>query len=161
MEFSSLFPSVLKKIRRQIIRTGRMRAGYIVVHRRRRVVRRRKQSVISKKAHAMHKEAARVLVIDRLAYYMEVYKSLGIEFKPLSKIFIKNTRTRWGSCSSKGNLNFSYKLATLPAHLSDYIIVHELCHLKEFNHSQAFWDLVAVTMPKYKQYRHELKSEMP
>lgn len=70
---------------------------------------------------------------------------------------IRNQKSRWGSCSTKGNLNFNYKLAIIPSHLADYVIVHELCHLGEFNHSQKFWDLVAKTMPGYKEMRNELK----
>ena len=64
----------------------------------------------------------------------------------------------WGSCSSKKNLNFSYRLYFLPEYLSDYIIIHELCHLKEMNHSKRFWDLVALVCPSYKDYRRELKN---
>jgi hypothetical protein len=57
----------------------------------------------------------------------------------------------------KGNLNFNYKIALLPERLADYIIVHELCHLKEVNHSQKFWNLVAKMMPDYLEIRNELK----
>ena len=73
-----------------------------------------------------------------------------------SRVNIKNQKTRWGSCSKKGNLNFNYKIAQLPNHLADYLVVHELCHLKEFNHSRNFWNLVAQTMPEYKALRKEL-----
>lgn len=95
--------------------------------------------------------------MDRLPHHIETYKTLGVEIKAPGKIFIKNSRTRWGSCSSKGNLNFNYRLSLLPAHLAHYVIVHELCHLREFNHSQRFWDLVALTVPEYKACREELK----
>lgn len=75
-----------------------------------------------------------------------------------AKITIRNQKTRWGSCSKKGNLNFNYKIALLPEDLADYIIVHELCHLKEFNHSKNFWDLVSVAIPDYRQKRKKIKS---
>lgn len=105
----------------------------------------------SKKEYEVHKEKTRALVNDRLAYFNEVH---GFRYK---RIFIRNQKTRWGSCSKAGNLNFNYKLSLLPAHLADYIIVHELCHLGELNHSVRFWSLVQKTMPEYKHYRNELK----
>ncbi|HYV33682.1 MAG TPA: M48 family metallopeptidase [Candidatus Limnocylindria bacterium] len=75
-----------------------------------------------------------------------------------NRVNIKNQKTRWGSCSKKGNLNFNYKILRLPNHLADYLIVHELCHLKEFNHSKNFWQLVGQTMPNHKILRKELHS---
>lgn len=98
-----------------------------------------------------HKEKTRALVEERLGYWNQYYKE---SWKSIS---IRDQRTRWGSCSKNKNLNFSYKLVFLPAHLSDYIIVHELCHLREMNHSPRFWLLVKQTMPNYKWLRGELK----
>ncbi|MBP9711354.1 MAG: M48 family metallopeptidase [Candidatus Pacebacteria bacterium] len=76
---------------------------------------------------------------------------------PLRKVFIKNLKSRWGSCSSRGNLNFNYKILFLPPAVADYIVAHELCHLKHFNHSVEFWALVAETVPHYKQMRAQLR----
>ena len=118
--------------------------------RRKRVVRRRRTSVT--KHYLEHKERARALVHERIAYWNQFY-----QFK-FGRIAIRNQRSCWGSCSELGNLNFSYKILFLPGHLADYIIVHELCHLQEFNHSKNFWALVAKTMPKYREYRKELRS---
>lgn len=73
------------------------------------------------------------------------------------RITIRNQKSRWASCSKKGNLNFSYKLAFLPPEVRDYIIVHELCHLKEFNHSFGFWKLVSQSIPDYIARRKSLK----
>lgn len=75
-----------------------------------------------------------------------------------NSVNIKNQATRWGSCSKKRNLNFNYKIVYLAEHLVDYLVVHELCHLKEFNHSEKFWALVAKTIPEYKTRRKELKN---
>ena len=69
--------------------------------------------------------------------------------KPKS-VKITSAKKRWGSCSGKGNLNFSYRCAMLPKECIDYVIVHELCHLVHHNHSKAFWELVAHHMPDYK-----------
>lgn len=75
-----------------------------------------------------------------------------------NKISIKNQSTRWGSCSSKKNLNFNYRIVHLDERLLDYIIVHELCHLKEMNHSKDFWNLVASSIPEYQHLRKKLKN---
>ncbi len=73
------------------------------------------------------------------------------------RVFIKNSRSRWGSCSEHRNLNFNYRLLFLPPHLAEYVVAHELCHLREMNHSPAFWALVAETVPQYKSARAELR----
>ena len=106
-----------------------------------------------KKEFLKHKNKALDLAEDQIKYFNNHYK-----FK-VNKISIKNQKTRWGSCSNKGNLNFNYKIALLPQKLRDYIIVHELCHLGEFNHSQKFWNLVAKTIPDYLAIRKELKRD--
>ncbi|MCG2689680.1 M48 family metallopeptidase [Candidatus Parcubacteria bacterium] len=81
-------------------------------------------------------------------------KGYGFAFK---SIRVKNQKTRWGSCSKKGNLNFNYKILFFPKELADYIILHELCHLEELNHSKKFWALVKQQMPNYLQIRKALK----
>jgi predicted metal-dependent hydrolase len=74
------------------------------------------------------------------------------------KVNIKNQKTRWGSCSKKGNLNFNYKVIFLPENLLDYLVVHELCHLKEFNHSKRFWELVFKALPDFVKLRKDLRN---
>jgi len=76
---------------------------------------------------------------------------------PFSSVKIKKTTTRWGSCSSKGNLNFNYHIVHLPLPLAEYLVVHELCHLKEHNHSHRFWKLVSQVIPDYKERRKQLR----
>ena len=68
-----------------------------------------------------------------------------------NRVAIRNQRGRWGSCTSRKNLNFNYRLLDLSPELRDYIIVHELCHLKELNHGKAFWDLVSKAIPQAKK----------
>ncbi len=97
------------------------------------------------------KKQALLLIEDRLTFFNHHY---GFKFK---KITIRNQSTRWGSCSKRGNLNFNYRLTQVPLALCDYVIVHELCHLREMNHSIRFWRLVAETIPDYKDRQKELK----
>ncbi|PID61392.1 MAG: hypothetical protein CR986_02850 [Ignavibacteriae bacterium] len=76
-----------------------------------------------------------------------------------NNIKIKNLMSRWGSCSSKRNLSFNQKLMCFNTNVIDYVIVHELCHLKQMNHSQKFWNLVSEIIPNYKQLRKELNNK--
>lgn len=75
----------------------------------------------------------------------------------VGRITIRSQKTRWGSCSSKGNLNFNCLLMCCPRQVRDYVVVHELCHRKELNHSDRFWAEVARTLPDYQIWRRWLK----
>lgn len=105
-----------------------------------------------KEEYIKYKDIAYQIAESRLKHFNKFYN-----FK-WHNITIRNQKTRWGSCSKKGNLNFNYKIALLDKTQADYIIVHELCHLKEFNHSSRFWDLVSVAVPDYKKIRHSLRT---
>ncbi len=107
----------------------------------------------SQSDYLAHREQTRQLVVARIAHFNSHYNFT------IGKIAIRNQQTRWGSCSKKGNLNFNYRLALISPELADYVIVHELCHLREFNHSKRFWDLVAQTIPDYASCRRQLKHE--
>lgn len=96
------------------------------------------------------KDEAKRVIPDRLKYYAGI---MGVTF---GKITIKNQKTRWGSCSSKGNLNFNCLLMLTPDKVRDYVVIHELCHLKQMNHSKMFWAEVEKVMPDYKVYRQWL-----
>lgn len=73
------------------------------------------------------------------------------------RITIRAQRSRWGSCSAQGNLNFNCLLMLVPPDVADYVVVHELCHRKEMNHSAAFWAEVERVLPDYRERRHWLK----
>jgi len=103
-----------------------------------------KREYVKNKVQAL--ELAKRKILQWNAIYGFAYNRVGV----------KNQKTRWGSCSKKGNLNFNYKIIRLPEYLTDYLVVHELCHLKEFNHSGKFWELVGQTMPNYKKLRRQL-----
>ena len=115
------------------------------------VARRRRRRASSVTRHYLeNKERARELVHARLAYWNQFYNL------PYKRVAIRNQHSRWGSCSTKQNLNFNYRIVFLPPLLADYIIVHELCHLAEFNHSATFWGHVAKTLPDYLERKAEL-----
>jgi hypothetical protein len=96
-------------------------------------------------------EDAKLQIAKRVAYYA---KLLGVTY---GRITIRDQKTRWGSCSSQGNLNFTWKLVLTPPEVMDYVVVHELCHRIEMNHSQAFWAQVERVMPDYGSRRAWLK----
>ena len=89
----------------------------------------------------------------RVAYYAA---RMGLSY---GRITIRNQKTRWGSCSSKGNLNFNCLLMLTPPEVIDYVIVHELCHLIEMNHSPAFWHEVEKVLPDYRDRVKWLKTQ--
>jgi predicted metal-dependent hydrolase len=95
----------------------------------------------SKTHFEKYKREARLLVVEKLKRFNSFYNF------SYNNVTIKNQTTRWGSCSKTRNLNFSYRIIFLPEHLQDYLIVHELCHLKEFDHGRAFWSLVKEQVP--------------
>ncbi len=98
------------------------------------------------------KNRTRAIVTERAAHYAPL---VGVRY---NRIAIRAQKTRWGSCSSKGNLNFNCLLALCPIEIIDYVVVHELCHLIELNHSPRFWNEVARILPDYKVRRKWLKT---
>lgn len=98
-----------------------------------------------------YKEILRPVLQHRVAYYAGL---MGVTY---GRIAIRDQKTRWGSCSAAGNLNFNWRLAVLPEELRDYVVVHELAHRLEMNHSPRFWAKVEMILPDYKIRRKELK----
>lgn len=110
------------------------------------------KKILNSRSHYLkQKSKVEVLVRERLNHFNSFYN-----FK-INGISVKNQSTRWGSCSSKGNLNFNYKIIYLTKSQQDYIVVHELCHLEQMNHSRNFWELVSQTLPNYKKIKKEIK----
>ncbi len=104
----------------------------------------------------------RALADQALAFFpprvAELAQQVGVR---IGRITIRNQKTRWGSCSADGNLNFNCLLMLCPPEVRDYVIVHELCHRKEMNHSPRFWAEVEKVLPGYKEARAWLKANGP
>lgn len=137
---------------RHLILRNKFLKMFSLGRRRRRIRARRRSRPLSYKEYLAFREEARAFVHERIAFWNEHY---ACEIK---RVAIRNSRSRWGSCSLRGNLNFSYKVLFLPPALADYIIVHELCHLREFSHSPVFWAHVAETLPNHKALRRHLRT---
>lgn len=90
-------------------------------------------------------ETARHIFTQKTAYYARI---MGVTY---GRISIREQKTRWGSCSSAGNLNFNWRLIFAPEDVLDYVVVHELAHRREMNHSKAFYAVVASVLPDYRQ----------
>lgn len=97
------------------------------------------------------RERARAIITARVQHWAGL---MGLSY---NRIAIKDQRTLWGSCSRKGNLNFNWRLAAAPVEALDYIVIHELCHLREMNHSKRFWAHVAGICPDYRARRRWLR----
>lgn len=100
---------------------------------------------------AAQKSRIRIHFLERLEWYAP---RMGVSYQ---RVTIRNQKGRWGSCSSKGNLNFNYRLHYLPQELMDYVVIHELAHRVYMNHSPEFWSLVERFMPDYKACQKSLR----
>ena len=96
-------------------------------------------------------DRALAVIPERVKYFAPL---VGVTY---GRITIRNQRTRWGSCSGRGNLNFNCLLMLAPPEVMDYVVVHELCHRKEMNHSERFWAEVERILPDYRERRQWLK----
>jgi len=100
----------------------------------------------------LYRQVARRVISERVRIYSDKFR-----YK-YNKLKITGAEKRWGSCSSKGSLNFSWRLVMAPLDVIDYVVVHELVHLVEKNHSRRFWATVEFMMPEYKERRKWLKN---
>lgn len=111
------------------------------------------KSMLKFTTEEIHNLADKALEIipKRVDYYAKI---MDVSY---GRITIRNQVSRWGSCSQKGNLNFNCLLMLCPSEVLDYVVIHELCHIKEMNHSKRFWGLVERFCPEYKQHKAWLK----
>ena len=123
-----------------------------ILQTRQRVKKRKTEQIpISEEVRREGIEQAKRIFPERTAYFA---KRMGVDY---GRITIREQKTRWGSCSSKGNLNFNWKLVLLDPELLDYVVVHELAHRREMNHSKNFWKIVEAELPDYRERRRRLK----
>ncbi len=118
------------------------------------IVQYKKKADIKKNIEHFYREKAREICTERALYFA---KKIGLKFKAIR---IKNQKTRWGSCSSQGNLNFNWKIIKEEMKIIDYLVIHEICHLQEMNHSKRFWKLVENLDPDYKIHAKYLKGRL-
>ena len=97
-----------------------------------------------------YRKAARTKIESRVAFFHQITGGT------YTSITIRDQKSRWGSCSSRGTLSFNYRLIFAPPAVLDYVVVHELCHLTHMNHSHDFWNMVASVMPDYKNHKNWL-----
>ena len=91
------------------------------------------------------RERAKSVLAQRTAYFA---RQVGVTY---GRITVRDQKTRWGSCSQTGNLNFNFRLILAPLEVLDYVVVHELCHRRQMNHSTQFWQEVAQVLPDYRK----------
>ena len=106
---------------------------------------------VKKAIENFYRNKAEEVIHDRLQFFNEHY---GF---PYNRVTMRNQKSRWGSCSRLRNLNFNWRLIMAPIEVIDYVVVHELCHLKEMNHSSRYWKLVDEEMPNHKEMRKWLR----
>lgn len=112
-----------------------------------------RQVVIRNLIQTFYKEKAKQHLTERSKYFAE---KLNVNF---NRITIKNTKSRWGSCSTKKNLNYNWRIMMAPREVIDYLVVHEVCHLKQMNHSTKFWSLVENLDPDFKIHKKYLRDK--
>ncbi len=131
----------------EIARFVEKHSGWIEKQRKRAEEEQKNRRVITEEERREGIAAAARIIPERVAYYAG---RMGVTY---NRITIREQKTRWGSCSSKGNLSFNWKLVLKPEAALDYVVVHELAHRKEMNHSKGFWAIVEKELPDYRKRR--------
>lgn len=116
------------------------------------IPREERRESIKRKLEQWYISEAKKIIHERIERYTDKIGPVKV-----NSVRFKNQKTRWGSCSQKGNLNFNWRLIMAPIYIVDYVVVHELCHLSLMNHSKEFWQLVGNQIPDYKERRKWLK----
>jgi len=109
-------------------------------------------AAVKKHIERYFKQQAQIIILPKVEYYAKLTKLAPTTIK------IRQYRARWGSCNNRGELSFNYLLMMLPMHVIDYVVVHELCHLRYLNHSKCFWQLVAGYFPDYQDAKKWIKA---
>ena len=152
-----LFRVPLRTSEREIMRMAEEKSHWIITHYLEICAKKNSRPVSDLSAvqrtalEKRYKEAARSYIPKRVAYYHDM---TGGTYQ---RIAIRDQKTRWGSCSSKGTLSFNWRLMLAPPAVLDYVVVHELCHLTHMDHSPAFWQAVEAVCPDYRDLRKWLK----
>lgn len=128
----------------------------LIVKREKWIIKKLQQEKISKEEDSIaitteEIENLKQIILESISYYGKNLKAYP------NKITIKNIKYAWGSCSAKKNITINAHLAHKSRQVIEYVVLHEMCHLKQMNHSEKFWNLVEENMPNYKEYRKALK----
>lgn len=110
-----------------------------------------RREILRKLMEDWYIKRGRIFIAERVAVFAQ---QLGVKF---GHVRLKRVTTRWGSCSSEGNLNFNWKLMLGPQEILDYVVVHEVCHIVHHHHQRSFWELVATLDKDYRRHRRWLK----
>lgn len=139
----------------QVYKFMKLKQNWILEHYIRIMKRLEKRQIITEKQYKDYLKSAATILNEKVQYYSKI---IGVSY---NHVTIRNQKTRWGSCSSKGNINLNWKLILMPDEIQDYVIIHELCHLIEMNHSPRFWRHVHKFCNNYQNCRMWLRENAP